>query len=114
MSLDMGIIIVEGRVFAVEHKELKKRNAWVVKFDMTDNTGAVRINRFMEANEAKPILDNVKVKTPYFLVAFEDVKNMLVHQDNRTWVIDKDLGDTGIWFDDFLACRKHRFYAHRF
>ena len=33
----------------------------------------------------------------------EDVKNMLVHQDNRTWVIDKDLGDTGIWFDDFLG-----------
>ena len=43
------------------HKELKKRNAWVISFDMTDNYGSVRINRFMEANEAKPILDNVKV-----------------------------------------------------
>ena len=52
MSLDMGIIIVEGRVFAVEHKELKKRNAWVVKFDMTDNRGSVRVNRFFEASEA--------------------------------------------------------------
>ena len=48
------------KVFAVEHKELKKRNAWVVNFDMTDNTGSIRINRFMEANEAKPILENVK------------------------------------------------------
>ena len=61
VNLDMGTVIVEGRVFAVEHKELKKRNAWVINFDMTDNYGSVRINRFMEANEAKPILDNVKV-----------------------------------------------------
>ena len=60
LNLDMGSVIVEGRVFAVEHKELKKRNAWVINFDMTDNTGSVRINRFMEAGEAKPFLDNVK------------------------------------------------------
>lgn len=33
----------------------------------------------------------------------EDVKNMLVHNGDETQVIDKDLGDTGIWFDDFLG-----------
>ncbi len=60
LNLDMGTVIVEGKVFAVEHKELKKRNAWVINFDMTDNTGAVRVNRFMEASEAKPFLENVK------------------------------------------------------
>ena len=60
LNLDMGSVIVEGRVFAVEHKELKKRNAWVVNFDMTDNHGSVRVNRFMESGEAKPILENVK------------------------------------------------------
>ena len=61
LSLDMGTVIVEGKVFNVDHKELKKRNAWVVKFDMTDNTNSVRISRFLEAGEAKPILENVKV-----------------------------------------------------
>ena len=61
LSLDMGGVIVEGRVFSIEHKELKKRNAWVINFDMTDNYGSVRINRFMENNEAKPILENIKV-----------------------------------------------------
>ena len=61
LNLDMGSVVVEGKVFAVEHKELKKRNAWVVNFDMTDHTGSVRINRFMENSEAKPILENVKV-----------------------------------------------------
>ena len=61
LTLDMGGVIVEGRVFSIEHKELKKRNAWVINFAMTDNYGSVRINRFMENNEAKPILDAVKV-----------------------------------------------------
>ena len=61
LSLDMGTVIVEGRVFNIDHKELKKRNAWVVKFDLTDNTGSIRISRFMEATEAKPFLDNVKM-----------------------------------------------------
>ena len=60
MSLDMGIIIVEGRVFAVEHKELKKRNAWVINFDVTDNTSSVRVSRFLENKEAAPILEGVK------------------------------------------------------
>ncbi len=61
ITLDMGIVTVEGKVFAVEHRELKKRNAWVINFDMTDNTNSIRINRFMEANEAKPVLENVEV-----------------------------------------------------
>ena len=61
LNLDMGSVIVEGKVFSVEHKELKKRNAWVINFDMTDHKGSVRINRFMENNEAKPILENIKV-----------------------------------------------------
>ncbi len=61
LNIDMGSVIVEGKVFAIDHKELKKRNAWVINFDMTDNTGSIRINRFMEANEAKPFLEHVKV-----------------------------------------------------
>ena len=61
LSLDMGTIIVEGRVFAIEHKELTKRNAWVVKFDMTDNTNSIRVTRFLEAREANPILENVQM-----------------------------------------------------
>ena len=61
LNLDMGTIIVEGKVFAIDHKELTKRNAWVVKFDMTDNTNSIRVTRFLEAKEAKPILDNVQL-----------------------------------------------------
>lgn len=60
LNLDMYKVIVEGEVFAVEHRELKKRNAWVICFDITDYTGSVRINQFMEADKAKPVLDAVK------------------------------------------------------
>ena len=61
LSLDMGTVIIEGKVFNIEHKELTKRNAWVINFDMTDNTSSIRVSRFLENKEAKPILDGVKV-----------------------------------------------------
>ena len=60
LNLDMFRVIVEGKVFAVQHKELKKRGAWVICFDMTDYTSSVRVNQFMEAAKARPIIDNVQ------------------------------------------------------
>ncbi len=59
LNLDMGFVIVEGKVFHTEHKELTKRNAWVINFDITDNTSSVRVSRFMENREAKSLLDSV-------------------------------------------------------
>ena len=61
LSLDMSFVAVEGTVFNVEHKELPKRNAWVINFDITDNTSSVRVSRFMEKKEAEPILSSIKV-----------------------------------------------------
>ena len=62
INLDMGMIIVEGRVFSGKdaHKDLTKRNAKVINFDLTDNRGAVRVSRFLENKEADPILQKVK------------------------------------------------------
>ena len=60
LNLDMFRVVIEGKVFAVQHRELKKRNAYVICFDVTDYTGSVRINQFMEADKAKPILENVQ------------------------------------------------------
>ena len=61
IDLNMGNVIVEGKVFALDHKDLPKRNAVVVKFDVTDNTSSIRISRFMEKREAEPILKDVQV-----------------------------------------------------
>ena len=60
LTLDMGSVLVEGEVFNVEHRELTRRKAWVVCFDLTDLTSSIRITRFMEGEEAKPIIDQVK------------------------------------------------------
>ena len=60
LNLDMGFVIIEGKVFNVEHKELSKRNAWVINFDITDNTSSIRVSRFLENKDAKPILENIQ------------------------------------------------------
>ncbi|NBI66809.1 PolC-type DNA polymerase III [Pseudoflavonifractor sp. 60] len=60
LELDMGTVVVEGDVFAVDNRELKKRGAWVVAFDMTDYTGSIRINRFFAGDEGKPLVDGIK------------------------------------------------------
>ncbi len=61
LALDMGTVVIEGDVFAVDHRELKKRNAWVVAFDVTDYTGSVRVSKFLPTEEnAKAIVDGVK------------------------------------------------------
>ena len=61
LELDMGTVVIEGDVFAVDHRELKKRKAWVVAFDITDYTGSIRVSKFMQGDEGMPIVDGVKV-----------------------------------------------------
>ena len=56
----MGMVVIEGDVFAVDNRELKKRGAWVVAFDLTDYTGSIRVNKFFPGDEGKPIVDGVK------------------------------------------------------
>ena len=61
LSLDMGSVIVEGKVFAIEHKDLPKNGAVVIHMNITDNTSSVHISRYLKNAEAKPILDGVKL-----------------------------------------------------
>ena len=69
VTIDAYRVCVEGEVFAVKHRELPKRNATVVCFYMTDHTGSICVNQFMENEKAKPIVDaihgpNEKKHTP--------------------------------------------------
>ena len=90
LNLDMFKVIVEGEVIAVNHRELKKRNAWVICFDMTDRTSSVRINQFMEADKAKPILERIQ-KTGAWLrvqgkMTFDRYDNEMVMQPQSIMV----------------------------
>ena len=63
LELDMGMVVIEGEVFCNESRELKKRGAWVVSFDVTDYTGSIRINKFMSretGDEGKIVSERVK------------------------------------------------------
>ncbi len=64
LQVDMFKVCVEGEVFAVNHKELPKAKAWVVSFYMTDHTGSVCVNQYMEEAKAKPILEAIHEPNP--------------------------------------------------
>lgn len=62
VKLDMKYATVEGEVFAISHRDLPKKNAVVVSFFMTDHTGSVWINKYMEPKDSpKKIVDAVKI-----------------------------------------------------
>ena len=60
LELNMNKVIVEGEVTAINHKELKKRNAWIISFDMTDYRSSIRIHAFLDTPKARPILEGVQ------------------------------------------------------
>ncbi|MDD5937454.1 MAG: PolC-type DNA polymerase III, partial [Clostridiales bacterium] len=51
LSLEMGNVVVEGSIFAVDHKELRG-GRWVISFDVTDYTGSVRVHKFLQQGGA--------------------------------------------------------------
>ena len=53
-------VIVEGKIFAVEHREINKGAATIVGFDMTDYSGSVHISDFFRGDAGKPITDVIK------------------------------------------------------
>ncbi len=61
LDLDMGGVVINGKVFAVNHKELTKRNAWIINFDVTDGTGSITVSGFYEDRQAKPLLEKIQV-----------------------------------------------------
>ena len=54
ISMDSGRVVVEGKIFSMEHRELTKTKAWVINFDLTDYKGSVRVNRYMDIKRDKP------------------------------------------------------------
>ncbi|MBQ1352240.1 MAG: PolC-type DNA polymerase III [Oscillospiraceae bacterium] len=60
LNLDMNTVTIKGKVFSVQHRELKKRGAWVISFDVTDYTGSIRVSKFSMEEEAKPLVSAIK------------------------------------------------------
>ena len=60
VNLESGYVTIKGEIFAVSNREIQKRGASVLSFDMTDYTGSVRVNRFFAKGEDAGILGKVK------------------------------------------------------
>jgi DNA polymerase-3 subunit alpha (Gram-positive type) len=81
LSLDTGTAAVKGVIFSINHREIKNRNAYILCFDITDYTGSVRINSFMEKEKAEPIINELKLGMSvevYGRVSFNKYENDLV------------------------------------
>jgi len=51
LTLDSGAVVVRGRVFGTDSRELTKRQAAVLSFCVTDGTGSVQVSRFIRDGE---------------------------------------------------------------
>ena len=60
LSLEMGLMGIQGDVFAVDHRELKKNGAWVLSFDMTDYTGSVHVSKYLKGEDAKEVASAIR------------------------------------------------------
>jgi DNA polymerase-3 subunit alpha (Gram-positive type) len=57
--LDSAQVLIRGRVFAANHRELKRNGAWVISFDMTDYTSSVRVSKYMQNGEARSLAEAI-------------------------------------------------------
>ena len=51
ITLESGSVVVQGEIFAVENREIAKTKAWVLCFDMTDNTSSIRVSKYFKPDE---------------------------------------------------------------
>ena len=51
----MGTIVVEGKVFAAECYETRRKGLWCISFDMTDYHGSVSVRKYTDEKEAREV-----------------------------------------------------------
>ncbi len=59
LSMDSGKVTVEGDVIDVMSRTVKNGGA-VLCFDMTDNTGSIRVSKFLRSDDNKSVIDAVQ------------------------------------------------------
>ena len=60
VTLELGKATVRGEIFDVQHREIPKRGAWVMQFDMTDYTNSIRVSKFLTNSNAGEIVSRIK------------------------------------------------------
>lgn len=60
LTPDSGNVAITGEVFFTEARDIAKRNATIMTFDITDYTGSVRCTKFLKSEEEKTWIDKIK------------------------------------------------------
>ena len=60
LTSESGNVIVEGKVFDVDHRHMNKANTWVLRFDVTDYAGSICVTSFMTEKAARPIINGIE------------------------------------------------------
>jgi len=60
IPLEHGKATITGEVCDVSSKYIEKRSAWVLSFDLTDFTGAIRVSKFLSDENASKIVQKIK------------------------------------------------------
>ena len=60
LTQDSGTVTVQGEVFFSENREIQKRSALVLCFEITDYTGSIRVSKFLRADDDKSVADKIK------------------------------------------------------
>ena len=60
LTAESGNVVIQGEVFAVENREITKRKAMVLSFDVTDGTSSIRVSRFIPSGEDQSIAGKIE------------------------------------------------------
>jgi DNA polymerase-3 subunit alpha (Gram-positive type) len=60
LSIESGPVCVEGEIFLEESHPTKKGDGWVLRFDVTDYTGSIRVSKYFAPGESRGELDKLE------------------------------------------------------
>ncbi len=60
LTPDSGSVTVRGEVFLVDNREIQKRGAAVLAFDITDRTSSVKVTQFIPSDGDRSILGKIR------------------------------------------------------
>ena len=61
LNQDSGRVAIEGDVFEITSRKLKKRDGAMLSFDITDLTGSIRVIKFLRAEDDQSIINKINV-----------------------------------------------------
>ena len=61
LTLESGTVVVSGKVFLADSREIPKNNAAVLSFSITDYTGSIHVSKYLRNKEDQEIIQKINV-----------------------------------------------------